>query len=189
MRKAITSIYLIVNKQEFPSRHKLLPDFYCHFPIVVVVTISIIFLLLQLLLLEAEQLIHSFSGFKQHTCSFFFLLLYILTTICASVPVLLFFTLPHFISFCKQFFLFFIRLPLLLASVFIFVNGVVMICDGVKNKFPWTTILFSICAFFFCSLLHPPYLAALSEIQFSTRMIAYRACDKHMCVGVENIQC
>lgn len=43
MRKAITSIYLIVNKQEFPSRHKLLPVFYCHFPIVVVVTISIIF--------------------------------------------------------------------------------------------------------------------------------------------------
>lgn len=46
------------------------------------------------------------------------------------------------------FFLLFIRLPLLLASVFIFVNGVVMICDGVKNKFSWTTILFSICAFF-----------------------------------------
>lgn len=32
-------------------------------------------------------------------------------------------------------------------------NGVVMICDGVKNKFPWTTILFSIYAFYFAPSL------------------------------------
>lgn len=52
------------------------------------------------------------------------------------------------------------RLSLLPASLFRFysvfcslANGVVMICDGVKNKFPWTTILFLICAFYFTTTL------------------------------------
>lgn len=188
MRKAITSIYLIVNKQEFPSRHKLLPDFYCHFPIVVVVTISIIFRCCSCCCSKLNSWFTRLVASNNIHVHFFPSVVYFDNDMCQCAGVVIFHSSAFHFVLQAVFFLF-IRLPLLLASVFIFVNGVVMICDGVKNKFPWTTILFSICAFFLCSLLHPPYLAALSEIQFSTRMIAYRACDKHMCGGVENIQC
>lgn len=162
-------IHLSNRKQtKFPQTHIhsfvwfLLP-FSCFLPVMLLLLLFLLFLVI--VVARSPKLIHFVSFFfllvvgssTIFRCSFF-------TTICGIVPVLLFFPLFR-ISFL-------IRNSLkqcilsLLALGFFLVNGVVMICDGVKSKFPWTTILF-------LSLCVPPFCALNDTAKFSHHCVPW----------------